>query len=1026
MTNETLPELNRDITYARAIPMVGRKDVVREIHTAIRDRAHDYLLYITAQGGIGKTILLRYTLANPPQSPDLLVAKDLVDLYHTRHHTPEGLVASLFRQLEHGGGFENYRRACEKLDALYLDPPADIKIIEGQVAETLEAFISDLNALEKRAVIALDTAEKLFFQRDPAARDLGLQDERPPVVDWLTRQFLPRIKNVVVLLAGRPRPMNETTIIDKVFRRIELQNLKPDEVDEYFTRYAQEIEKDHPPTATYIRSLSPDQRRVMYVYLSDYDEDGAELGVRPILLALLIYYRLAAGDILLKIPEFGGTLEQAQNASIAERREVQDRFKSEVVQSLVIEESEQINEVIRLLGPLTKGLNAEILSQILDLEPADAISLLERLQPLSIVKVRPEDQRVFLHDEAYDLLRQYHWEIKGAPHFVLKEFIFPYYDRQIKYIQNQIEARYQESKRSDLPPTEETTQLFGRLQDALVEDLHYHLHTDLEAGFVRYFLYAENVLTVDDPNLDQQLRAELLGVLSDEREYAKSVGNEDLAAEVERIWHKYVIPDAALRWVKRMRFHGEYQNALDLIGRLRTDCRFLLESGDDLVWLELDSLEGLVLTAVDRFEEAQAILNDTLIEKIRAVQVPNAQGERCGAIMARALNNLAYLARNLWQLKKAERVYREALPYWRAVKMEVEHANTLNNLSFVQGWLGEFEAARRNGRDALRFRERFGPKTPVILSLTTLAANESKAGHYREAQTYAQTGLDLAKNLEYDRGIGLAHLVLAEILRFSAEPEQPGDFNSRMDLLNTSLKHAEDAARIFASERGKSNLISALIEEGKTRREICRLTKNAQSSDGCLVEERLKQAEEMARQAGNWTYYLDAALSRMWHYHYADQDEEFASTLKDLQSEIAVQFKGYVISDQQMPQHTEESITLVFGHLARLHILLGVRALSRHEKPTDKDLEEAAREFALTFEYDRLIAPDFREIRRAINNVHKLIKKLNAAEIFTMYQALNQTSGLVFPPEVHPTDLYFWKLLESNFGTYEVFERLIG
>jgi hypothetical protein len=71
-----------------------------------------------------------------------------------------------------------------------------------------EAFVEDLNDLADqgyRPVLALDTAERLLYGEDEIQRRLGLEPERTEALKWLL-DILPRLRNAVVLIAGRPEP----------------------------------------------------------------------------------------------------------------------------------------------------------------------------------------------------------------------------------------------------------------------------------------------------------------------------------------------------------------------------------------------------------------------------------------------------------------------------------------------------------------------------------------------------------------------------------------------------------------------------------------------------------------------------------------------------------------------------------------------------------------------------------------------------------------------------------------------------
>jgi len=1041
MSQNTHYSLSETYPSARMTPeLVGRDDVLRQIQNAIRDTATSYVIHVTGSGGVGKTMLLRRILNEPAQGFSLLVAQDLIDLYHTAHHTPEGMADAIQKLLvPDGDGFESYQKERERLEAHNVREEG----IDRQRQKMLKAFLDDVRRLAEhnRIVLALDTVERLF-SRDPVADQLGLVEERPVVLDWLLRDFLPNVENAVILLAGRPESgdlrANLSRVEGKVFIPVNLQGFTQEETRAYFDAVASLAEETNDAaTAQWLRSLPDEQRQVIFRYLCDFDEQGHSLGVRPILLALVIDYLAISGRIL---PALTASLKEAESKSPAECRQILDELERGLVR-VIQETGRPADDVIRDLARAPKGMDAELLARVADLRKLDgtydidqAQTLLDSLRNLSFVKVRPADNRVFLHDEMYDLLRRHILDHPGS--MANAERVYQamrgYYKDRINQARDDIARLYREQpEKAPLEP-EAAISARMRLQDALVEDLYYQLRYDLAAGFQAYFSYAEEAVWTNNESLDIQLRAELLNLLSDERRYAERQKDTIRILQIDRLMQEVVKPDAAVRWVKRLVSRGRFDDAVRIAERLHADAASLIEAGGDLVKAELNSWEGLVYTYKGNVEIASRKINDDALKRLTEMEVPEENLLRWSAALAQAYNYSGYLARVQTQFIRASEAYHAALPHWRYLGMEVEQANTLNNLAYALSLRGEFDIARRQGMDALHLRERLGRQGPVVLSLTTLAEIEIYAGNYREAQGYAERALNLARLMSFRRGEGLALLALAALSRFQAEPEQVKTVTERRKLLDKSLECAREAGRVFTDEVPElEREIKAHYEEGLTLRELCRppaLEGVDRETVFSAAEERLVQAAGKAREHALWLLYLDASLGRAWLYYYMNKREQIEELFKLLNQVVQEHFANYQISSRQFPERDATTVLGIFGQLARAHVLRGILSLDAYEVSSkqlpSKDMDEAAQQFTLAFEYDALMTREFRDTQRAANVIYGRLKKFNPRELSSIYDAVTRVPGQMLPADKQVKDLLFWAVLQEHLGPYEIHRRL--
>ena len=1024
--------------------LVGRQAELAAIHAALH-APDPTLVYITGPGGIGKTVLLRRALDDARFEPGLRPAHQIIDLYHTANRTPEGLAQAIQESIApDGDGFADYLYERRRLEEFLVRTPARMEEVYQQRRKMFAALINDLQRLSgaDRLVLAFDTAEYLFFETDPVQEQLSLKLEQPAVLGWLIEQLLPELGDVVVLLAGRPGPERFahrlTAAVAGRLKHIQLGGLDIDATRAYFDAVASTAEASGAPesqeVAEALRRLGPDQRETIFWTLYDQPEHGETPRVRPILLALAITYVVVAGRPL---DAFRQPPERARLLDETGRRALEADLSRELA-SRIRENRLPADEALLALAYARKGADAELIARIADFRTADgeldtdrAREIMNALASLAFVKVRHADDRLFLHDEMYDLLQRF---VLDSPDNVVRAgriffAIREYYQERIEAAYAGIRRLYQDLPEGTLPDPTRVIKARVRLQDALVEDLHYRLRYDPLAGFSHYFRYANEALLVNDEILDMQLRTELFSVLSQEQSYAQRIDEREYLAELDALVQQMVIPDAAIRWVQRFTLTLETDKALDLLQRLRTDQAGLIAHGGPLWQAELAAWESLAYTYKGDVQTAADLLSDERLMQLENLELPEAYHELWQAILARSYNNRGYLERVKGNPIDAATPYRKALLLWRSLRMQVAQADTLNNLAYVMSFRGAFDTARRYAIDALNLRQSLGQFLPVVLSLNTLAEIEIYAGRYQEAETYARRAMTVARPLAFLRGEGLARLSLATLMRYSADPDHIEKPAARLKQLQDSLEHAREAFRIFSAGIPEGErAMRALIEEGSTLREICRqgLDIELQPTHAALADEKLRLAEQMAVDLRIWNGYLDAALGRAWLFHYIQKEDHLAATLGEIEAFIQTHLEDYRISTSHFPGSGEDYVLGVFNQMARMHILLGVRGLQAYERAGRPAgtygaqlLAQAADEFTLTFEYNHFISDDFREIRRATNLVYNRLKSYSNQELLTVYEAVHSAPGRLIPASRSVDGLLFWQVLAESFGPYE-------
>lgn len=1001
---------------ARATPeLVGREKELKQIYAAIRDTSQSYVIYITGEGGIGKTRLVKHLLHHPPEDIEVVVAQDIIDFYHARVHSLVGFISALLDLVPPLADFINSYLSSHALDSLARAEQEGLSRKEAlsrskEVIELIDQFTQ-----EHRLVLVFDTTERLVVEQDPVQKSLELQAERAILLEWLLADFFPAVQNIVVLWAGRPESGALKNVLEQQLRNVKylhiaLQGLPQDKVHEYMEAVAKSAEIGGQPQETRIaetiRSWSEEQQLVLFYCLHD---ETAPPTIRPILLALAIDHLSIEGRPL---PKFSVSLPQAQSFSAKDRQESRDELGKAIVSAFRIP-GRPDNEVITTLGWLRKGADAELLKAITGFDETEAQAALDNIKDLSFVKIRSADERIFLHDELYFLLQHARENIPDAARERVFQAIQDHYKQRIEAIRAEITHLY--GSESTLPDTRQVALARAHLEDALVEDLHYRLRWDPEEGFKTYLRYAEEAVVSHDQNLDMQLRSELLAFLAEQDPSGTS-------PKIDGLSRGDVTADAAVRWVKRAVEAQQYEEALDIVKRLREDSHHLVEE-NHLIQAELNTWEGLAYVYLGDYQAAQTSLEraSTVLTGLEH-KISNSQLPQWCAIRARNYNNLGYLYRVQGRLKATTDNYQHALPYWRSVGIEAEQANTLTNLAYTLALIGQFETARHHAADALNLRKKLGTRAPLALTFNVLAGIEVQAGHYREAEPYAQRALQLSRALGFQRGEGLALLMLSDIHRFRAE--SPGvNAEEKGKLLSSAFQEAEAALNIFPGPAEPERTIEAWYQRGIAMRNTCLVAQDKMEACSVTAVADLNNARTLAEKEGLWPHYFDVSLGLAWTYYYT-HSETLADLLQEIEDKLSSKFDHYRITKGKIPQIDETTVVEIFEQLARLQVLHGVLVLDAYEgspkkQPYDK-LREAVRYFTLALEYDEIIAPDAQGIRRALNTIHNKLKSRNNYEMIAIYEAIEETAkefGLI------KEDLRLWREM-GEYGPYEVFQLL--
>jgi hypothetical protein len=460
--------MNEFFGGALSVPHVGRKAQLDQIVQQVRTSTGPQLIFVSAEGGFGKTRMLTAVLERlRGESDRYLCARELVDLYHLEHHTSLGLVSALYLALTPPlNSFSRFRSEYDKLARIRLSGDAiSVKEQQQQVVDRFEADLCLVTA-ERPVVIVLDTAERACYQ----ALHGGSEVQYADAWKWLLEK-LPGWGNVSVLVAGRP--VIRQTLIREASRRAgisvaeyELEVFNFEDTTEYLKAVqkiaAQSSIESVKSVANLLRDMSEEFRNKLF---------AASRG-RPILLALCI-------DLATTNPQ--------RFFSIEELTDLQD-LEAAIIRR-IMEMDGDLRVVVQALGRLSKGATPELLAVGMGCLPQEAESFLDAVRPLSFVKQRPADQKIFLHDEMYAMLRRHVFDYPGDV-VAEQEFYKPvieYYRKQINDSKNRIDnafaevdeaknafAEVDEAKAVTVDSTR-LEQLYSERRNLMVDEVYYRL-----------------------------------------------------------------------------------------------------------------------------------------------------------------------------------------------------------------------------------------------------------------------------------------------------------------------------------------------------------------------------------------------------------------------------------------------------------------------------------------------------------------------------------------------------------------------
>lgn len=986
MTLATIGNPADFIGAQRTAELVGRNEEMRRI-TALLATARNLprVIAVTADGGIGKTRLVQEALAQANAQGSLDVATELIDLYHMPTHTENGLADAIYRVLRPDDKrLANYGKERRQLQRLRLT--GEVAGVEEQRQKALKAFDDDMTNLAKARplVLALDTAECLVYDRALRPTD---PHQIAQAFTWLCER-LPLWRNVTLLFAGRPAVLPLLDQMERIYRlnveRVLLPPLNSDACVQYFTAVeAVARAAGNVTRADFLARLPEEEQR----------RAGRLAEGRPVLLALLVDLLTAASASAMK-----GLLDQVEESAQAETPgKLRHRLEAALIKRLK-EAPGRLGDTVEMLGRARKGVDRELAGKLLGIPEQyerEAFLRLDEVSRLSFVKVRPEGERVFLHDEMYDILERALYqapedEVAAAS---ARDTIFKYYQARIDAMAAKLAKFWEPVEMEGVGRInlEDLTQLTGERADLMAEMLYYRLRQAPNRGLLRYYRYMHEAILSGDVLFDMQLQAELMAFLGE--------ANHEISDADRRLAYGLV----AIHPVLRLWANQDYHTIMATAAQIRKTEEGALSRAAPHAAAIMDAWLAYALVyqgTESAMADAEQSLRQTIARLEAWEQAPqpddlpqtDVTAWLSKAMRAFALRVRGYLEWGRGRMGAAIDLSSQAAQLWRELNLAVERATTLNDMGFAMSEEGLYADARALVEDALDIRRGLGPRSPVALSLNTLALIEIHEGNYHKASDLANRALAIFRALNDDRGTGLALIALSEATRRALDDLPESQHEARVALLRKARDHAREAADIFQGLGEKIRQAEALLEVGCACRDWVELLVKRQSladSRDALIEESkhaLWQAYTTA--AGVFPrYQLDAMVDLAWLGLYAAREEIRSEAERTAEALIGEEYR--LQPGQPRPaivdQDAEQKV--LWPEIGKLYAQRGHQQFQQYvsvKEETARDrqlLRRAAENYWLGLQYSIFYTEDYHNLRREKDRIYRALKQLREGEL---------------------------------------------
>ena len=978
--------------------LVGRTGLLGRVDELLRRPVPQQatVVFFTGDGGIGKTRFLLDILDRTRKDPALIPARQIIDFYHIQNHTTDGLIESICAVLP-SEAFAAYQEERLIFERMRLSGnPSGLREQHQRVFDTFAADLRSLSAT-KPVLIALDTAERLLYATGRAAQTIGDAAES---WQWLC-QLLPTLQNVILLVAGRRESSDLQKYVEQQNVALIMEEIPPFSEEESLQYFEAVLKMD----------LGGEAGQAI-ARLAAFDEETRRTaaicaGGLPITLALLIDFLsvASAGEIPddLKLSPAEATLRMQ-----TEPGEVQRRLQEAFIRRIL--GAHRIGDTILALGRLPKGADAELLARVMDIAVEEATQRLVEVKHLSIVKMRPSDQRYFLHDVLYEMLNKYIYGGRGDTKAELvSQQVLRYYDELLTRIQQKISDWFQPVFETGKPSFELLTlaEFIVERQTILSEILYYRLRQDPISGFKRYYRYMREAILSGQPLLDLLLQTELLAFWYErDPDWQKE--------EIDGLPRYLVESLLAIRPITRACAEGKNDEAIRLaveIRNKRPKDLFTLSRPETLAIFNAWEAAARIYVGGDENMTLSYDILTNAIEEVSPLVAANGDDEslrgwRQKAVLAFAYRVRGYLYWVRGDVQKSVSDYTEAVQLWRDVNLIIEYARSLNDLGFARSELGEVDDARALIEEAIRLQIGLGQYSMVALSINASALVELGQGKYDAAIKHSKQALSIFRSLGYIRGEGLALIALADSSRPFIGSVDVQSSGNRIRYLKDAAGYAERALTIFSDAIHEgSRQIQALNSLGCAQRDwaFLHLVQPDPSENPHEIklqaEANLRKAAELAGAA--YPHHRIIALVNLgWLGCYKQDDALIDEVLTEVDKIIPAEYK--INPDAGQPSIGREVAEIHFWpQMGKLLMLSGIRNFERYQSLENSTgvvsaadpLFKAVQDFTLSLEYNALYSPNSFGIEKAKRVIYDHLKELPASVLRRVSNLVRQVAN---------------------------------